>query len=60
MVDMPIDFEYARDGRVTCTNTHGLTFFLQGQPTLTATFMPDTSLTPTSQGHNRVAAAGAR
>jgi hypothetical protein len=58
---MPIKFDYGRDGQVTCSNPEGLTFYLLGQPTkLAATFVPDSSLTPTSQGHNRVSRAGVR
>ncbi|MDB5096794.1 MAG: hypothetical protein JWM80_1215 [Cyanobacteria bacterium RYN_339] len=58
---MPITFEYAREGAVTCTNVHGLTFYLQGQPVqLAATFLTDSSLTSTSQVHNRVSAGAGR
>ena len=58
---MPITFEYAREGDVTCTNVHGLTFYLQGQPAIVAaTFLTGSSLTSTSQVHNQVSAGANR
>jgi hypothetical protein len=58
---MQIAFDYQKDGQVTCTNRQGLQFYLLGQPSkLSATFVPGTSLTPTSHVDNRERTAGAR